>query len=336
MTTPQTNGTTATPSKPITPPVSKRMALDKLVKGKVEQPRRILLYGTEGIGKSTFAANAPAPIFLGPEDGTGQLDVTRFPKPLTWPDILEAVRTLTNDAHEFKTFVLDTVDAAEPLLWTHMCERDSQPGKPALRDIEDYGYGKGYQKALDEWRVLLSMLERLRAAKGMNVILLAHADKKLFKNPEGEDFDRYELKLNIKAGGLLKEWCDAVLFAKFETYAITDEKKRVRGVSSGARLVHTQRTAAYDAKNRYQLPESFPLSWADFDTLATAGPAAAGLREEIEAKAKQIGQLGGDAEKALEKTILETMAKAGDNAQSLAVINNRVSAKLAELSQKGS
>lgn len=322
MTTAQTNG-----SPPKQPAAPKRMALDKLLKGKIEQPRRILLYGTEGIGKSTFAASAPAPIFVGPEDGTSQLDVTRFPKPLAWPDVLEAVRTLTNDEHAFKTFVLDTADAAEPLLWAHMCERDSQPGK-TIRDVEDYGYGKGYQKALDEWRVFLSMLERLRAARGMHVILLAHAQIKPFKNPQGEDFDRYELKLNAKAGGLLKEWCDAVLFANYETFAVKDEKKRVRGVSSGARIICTERTAAYDAKNRYGLPESLPLSWEDFDRLATAGADAAALRSEIERKAAELPDL--------KAVILEWVAKAGDNAQSLALINNKVNARIAEKKEKES
>lgn len=322
----QSNGVgAAPPKKPPQPAVASRMGLDKLVKGKQEQPRRVLLYGPEGIGKTTFGANAPSPIVLGAEDGTSQLDVTRFPKPEGWQDVLDAIRTLTTEKHEFKTLVVDTLDAIEPMLWSYLVARD-HTAKNQLKDIEDYGYGKGYAKALDEWRVFLANLERLRAAKGMHIIFLAHSLIKPFKNPEGDDFDRYEMKLHTKAGGLLKEWCDAVLFANYETYAHKDEKtKRVRGVSTGARMVFTQRTAAYDAKNRYSLPEALPLSWSDFDAAATAGAVAtpAALREEIERKAKEIG---GE----LEKTILETMAKAGDDTQRLALINNRANAKLAE------
>ena len=127
----------------------KRMTLDKLVKGKLQTPRRVMLYGPEGIGKTTFGAGAPSPIFFAAEAGTAQLDVVRFPKPEGWADVLDAVRTLTTEAHDFKTLVFDTMDAIEPLLWAYMCKRDSNP-KRTLRDVEDYGFGKGYEKALDD------------------------------------------------------------------------------------------------------------------------------------------------------------------------------------------
>lgn len=312
-------------SPPSAPP--KRMTLTKLVKGRLEQPRRVLLYGPEGIGKTTFGAGAPAPIFLGAEDGSGELDVVRFPKPEGWADIMEAISTLTTDEHEYQTLVVDTLDAAEPMLWDFICKRDSATSKTgAIKDIEDYGYGKGYQKALDEWRIFLAALERLRAARRMHVVLLAHCWIKPFKNPLGEDFDRFELKLNAKAGGLLKDWCDTVLFANYETYAHKDEKtKRVRGVSTGARIINTQRSAAWDAKNRYGLPETLPLSWSDFDAAARAGQVSdpAALREEIARKAKE---LGGD----IEKWVSDALPKAGDDAARLAQINNRLNAKLAE------
>lgn len=322
-----TNGATQ-PNKPTTPTAPRRMTLDKVVKGRVEAPRRILLYGTEGIGKSTFASDAPAPIFLGAEDGTAQLDIQRFPKPESWDDVLEAVRVLTEEKHEYQTLALDTLDWAEPLLWASMCARDK------VADVESYGYGKGYQKALDEWRVFLAALERLRAARQMHVILLAHAWIKPFKNPEGEDFDRYEMKLNGKAAGLLKEWCDAVLFANYETFAVKkDEKARkAKGVSTGARVINTQRTAAYDAKNRYSLPETLPLSWADFDAAVKAGAVAspADLRAEIDRKVKELD----DPE--LAKKVAELVAKAGDSSHSLALINNRLNLKAAEKAAKGS
>lgn len=319
----QTNGTKAAPA---TAP-QKRMSLTKLVRGKLEEARRILLYGMEGIGKSTFAAGAPSPIFIGAESGTSQLDVVRFPKPDTWQDILDAVHELTVSEHEFKTLVLDTADAAEAMLWSYMCARDSVGAKSPIRDIEDYGYGKGYQKALDEWRVFLAACERLRTAKRMNIILLAHGQIKPFKNPEGDDFDRYELKLNGKAGGLLKEWCDAVLFANYETYALKDEKtKRVRGVSTGARMIFTTRTAAYDAKNRYGLPESLPLSWSDFDAAASNGNDVETLKADI---TKGAEQLEGDRK----ARVLKALADAGDDAGALVSVKNRLNATLSALKQ---
>lgn len=238
-----------------------RMTLANVVRGKLAKPMRITLFGPEKIGKSSWAADAPSPIFIGAEDGTSELDVNRFPEPRRWQDILDAVQTLTVDEHTHKTVVLDTVDWAEPLCWRLVAER---AGKPSVSDMP---YGKGYDAALDEWRLLLSRLDAVRAKRGMHVILLGHAWIKPFINPTGDDYDRYEMKVHKKASGLIKEWADCVLFANHETFT---KKKgdapgaKSRGVSSGARLIYTQRTAAWDAGNRYGLPETMPLSWSDF------------------------------------------------------------------------
>lgn len=313
----------ATQAKQAAPPpvaaLPSRMRLDGLIRGKLEQPYRVLFYAPEGLGKSTFGSNAPEPIFLGAEEGTAQLDVVRFPTPTTWGEVLEAVRVLTNDAHSFQTLVIDTLDWVEPLVWRHVYQRD---GVASIEEVGG-GYGKGYTAAIDEWRLLLAALERLRAAKRMHVLLLAHSWIRKFQNPQGEDFDRYELKLNQKAAGLLKEWPDAVLFANYETFAVKDRAKRVRGVSTGARVLYTQRTAAYDAKNRYGLPEQLALSWEEFDRAAKKGePAPPGdLRAEIERKAKLLGA---------EREIAGAIERAAGDATKLAILNSYMNTKLAE------
>lgn len=300
-------------------PVSK-MRLDRVITGKIPQRARVVVYGPEGVGKSSFGAGAPNAIFLGAEDGTAQLDVQRFPAPEKWEDAIEALRVLATEQHGYESLIVDSLDWLEPMIWAHVCHRDEQ------QNIEAYGFGKGYQVALDEWRRFLSGIERVRKAKPMNIVLVAHSWIKPFKNPSGDDFDRYEMKLHSKAAGLIKEWSDAVLFANWETFAKKDERtKRVRGVSSGARLLYSERKAAYDAKNRYSLPEELPLSWADFDAAVQSGSVApaADLRAEILRKAKE---LGGD----LEKMIAEATEKAGEDSERLAKINNRTNAKLAE------
>jgi AAA domain len=246
----------------------KRMTLDAVVRGKLKKPKRIVLYGVEKIGKSTFAADATKPIFVGAEDGTSELDVARFPEPHSWQDILDAIQTLTDESHEFQTFVLDTMDWAEVLCWRHVCAAAKKDG------IEDFGFGKGYVAALDSWRVFVSKLDALRDKRGMDIIILAHAWIKKFKNPAGDDYDRYELKVHAKAGGLVKEWVDCVLFANYET--LTKKKgdgasARSIGVSDGARLIYTRRTPAYDAGNRYGLPEEMPLSWGEFSDAVERG-----------------------------------------------------------------
>lgn len=295
-----------------------RMRLDAVVKGRQQRPLRVLLYGVEGIGKSTFGACAPAPIFLAPEDGTAHLDVHRLPVPETWDEVLEAPRMLAAGGHPYRTLVVDTVDWVEPLLWEHICQRDGKT------DIEAYGYGKGYVAALDQWRVFVAELERLREKTGMAVILLAHSWVKPFKNPEGDDFDRYELKVHAKAGGLLKEWTDCVLFANWETFAAKDERtKRVKGVSTGARLIYTTRTAAYDAKNRYDLPESLSLDWGEFCTaVASHQPAEPdALAAEVTRKANEIGGT-------IREQAIEYLKQNLGNAAALARLNDRLNAKL--------
>jgi len=255
--------------KPVAAPP--RMSLTKVVSGRIAKPVRVLVWGTEGIGKSTFGASAPSPIFLGAEDGTSELDVARFPEPSTWQDAHDAIAELTNVQHEYKTLVIDTLDWLEPLCWRAVCAKGDR-GK-RVDSIEELPYGRGYTAALDEWRRLLSAVERLRSSRGMHVVLLAHAWIKPFKNPDGDDFDRYELKLHAKAGGLLKEWCDAVLFANYETLT-REANGRSKGVSTGARVLHTQRRAAYDSKNRYDLPETLPLDWHAFiEAVAAHRPA---------------------------------------------------------------
>lgn len=301
------------------PARASRMVLNQVVRGRQEMPDRVLLYGIEGCGKSTWAASAPAPIFIPAEDGTASLDVARFPEPQSWGDVLEAVRTLTTEPHEFQTLVLDTLDALEPLCWQHICARDKQTS------IESYGYGRGYTAALDEWRVLLSALEKLRRERRMNIVLIAHSWIKPFKNPEGDDFDRYELKLHAKAGGLLKEWSDSVLFAHYETYSVRDEKKGTsKGMSTGIRVVHTQRTAAWDAKNRYALPETLPLNYDDYATAVKARRPAdpAALKLSISVK---LGELNDEALTAKVTALVEA---AGDDAIELSKIDNRMSATM--------
>lgn len=309
-----------------TPTPAPKMTLAAVKKGKQKRPHRVVLYGPEGIGKSTFGAGAPKAIFLPVEDGAHHLDVARFPKPESWQDVLDAVRTLLTETHDFETLVIDTLDAVEPLIWRHMIARDKyadDKGKKALKDIEDYGWGKGYNKALEDWRRLLSGLEKL-SAKSMHVVLLAHSQVKAFKNPAGDDFDRYELKLHTKASGLIKEWADSVLFANYETYAKKDtQTKRVRGIDTGARLIFTERRAAYDAKHRGNLPESLPLSWSDFAAESAKEIDPAALGAEILRKAADLGE-------ETAKVVAATVEKAKDNIEQLIQINNRVNTRLAE------
>jgi hypothetical protein len=236
--------------------------LQNIQRGPVQNPFKIVLYGLEGVGKSTFAADAPSPVFLDVEGGTEDLDVARLPKVTTFQGVRESIAALVKEKHDFKTFVLDTVDWLESLIWEHVCQQNK------VASIEDIGYGKGYTAALELWRGFLADLDVLRARRGMHIILLAHSHIRGFRNPAGDDYERYELKLNPKASGLIKEWPSAVLFARYETYTHTDKNKRTRAVGDGSRIISTEPRPAWDAKNRYGLPEEIPLSWAEFESCA--------------------------------------------------------------------
>lgn len=297
-----------------------RMSLAAVTRGRVEAPLRLMLYGVPGVGKSTFASAAPNAIFLGAEDGSNNLDVARFPIPASWGDVLDALGELARTKHEYRTLVIDTVDSLEPLCWQVVIGRDSK-----AKTLEDVGggYGKGAKAAVDEWRVFMSALERVRAA-GITTVLLAHAQVKTFKNPEGPDYDRFSMKMEPQAGSVLAEWCDMQLFAQFEAWVKQERGQRAKGASTDVRIVHTQRTAAFDAKNRYSLPDRLPLGWDDIMSAVrdrrVASPAdlRAAINSALEGAAEDIAA-----------KVRAALGRAGDDTTKLAELDNWVRAKVA-------
>lgn len=308
---------------PVAAPARPRMALANITRGKRDRPLRVVIAGVDKVGKSTFASNAPAPVFLGAEEGTDALDVPRFPAPTNWKDVLDAIEFLTVEQHEYQTLVIDTLDWMEPLIWQHVC---AAGGKVS---IEDFGFGKGYVAALDEWRILLAALERMRNAKPVNVVMIAHTQIKAFKSPDSDDYDRYEMKLHTKAAALVREWADVVLFATYETYAVKDDRtKRVKGISTGARVVHTVRTAAWDAGSRYALPVTLPLSWPSL-AAAIASNEPADPEKLIAAITENAPLLPEE----MKKQTADALGRCGKDAVKLAQLDNWVRAQLAATSE---
>lgn len=254
--------------------------LNNIRRGKIAAPYKALLYGVEGIGKTTFGAESDRSIFLCAENGTEQMDVARLPTPKSWRDVEASVHALTSEKHDFGTLVIDTLDWLEPLLWNHVCASNK------WADIEEPGYGKGYLAALSEWRTFLASLEAMRKA-GLNTLFLAHAHVKRHSPPGLEPFDKFSLKINEKAAALVREWVDYVLFAEHEVITAKKKDERVaRAYSTGERVIHTTPAAAYDAKHRGdKMPDPLPLSFAAFEAARKGGEATAEevTTEEIEA-----------------------------------------------------
>jgi hypothetical protein len=233
--------------------------LERIYRGKRPAPRRVLVYGTHGIGKSTFGAQAPSPIFVQTEDGLGEIDCDKFPLASSYPDAMKALEALYSESHPYRTVVVDSLDWLERLIWAEVCRQRS------VESIEDIGYGKGYVFALTHWREFLAGLDALRNDRGMTVVLIAHAKIERFENPETDSYDRYVPRLHKLASQIIQEWCDEVLFATYKVYTKqTDEgfsRKRTKGIGTGERVLYTTERPAYVAKNRLNLPEELPLDW---------------------------------------------------------------------------
>jgi hypothetical protein len=240
-------------------------SLSSVKRGRTVSPDRIILVGTEGLGKTTFAAGAPAPIFIAVEDGLRHVDVAHFPQPKSFNEVLADLAALAMEEHDYKTCVIDTVD------WVGLLIQDAVMRRNDWSPVQFDEYGRGYKVWVQDWRRLLVALDRLRAEKGMEIILLAHASISTFKNPTGPDYQRYGMKIGgVEAPALLKEWADMVLFGQHVD--TTEEKRgRVRGISSGERIIQTERTAAWDAKNRHNLPPTLALDYAELDAARKGG-----------------------------------------------------------------
>lgn len=219
-------------------------------------PPRILIYGPQGIGKSTFVSNSMNPVLIQTEDGLGKLDIPAYPLASSYTDVMTSLTELATVDHSFNTIAIDSADWLEPLIWKQVA---LEAGK---KTIEDIGYGKGYVLALDLWREYIEALNYLRDAKNMTVIQTAHAHIKKFDNPETESYDRYEIKLHKAASALLLEHSDIVMFANYYVGVTKDGaglKERKRAVGSGERILYTEERPAAVAKNRYGLPSEIPF-----------------------------------------------------------------------------
>jgi hypothetical protein len=242
--------------------------MSQVQRGRTPKPPRMVVYGTEGIGKSTFAANAPKPVFVQTEDGLDEIACDKFPLATTFDEVISALGELRTEKHDYETVVIDSLDWLERMIWDRVCHESG------VKSIEkaDGGFAKGYTHALAFWREVIDQLNLLRAGRGMVVLLIAHAKVEKFEDPEFAPYDRYSPRLHKHAAALVSEWCDAVLFATRKIRTQTDDagfnRKRTIaqpiGKDGGERILRCVGGPSCIAKNRYGIADDLPLSWAAF------------------------------------------------------------------------
>ena len=261
--------------------MSKSNALTSMVtKTKHKTPPRIVLHGPEKVGKSTFFAGAPDPIFIQTEDGLTGVDANALPLCDSYQMIVDQIGMLCTEKHDFKSCILDSADWAERLIHTHVCTVQNVSNI----ELAAGGYGKGYLEALNLWGSILRGLDYLNKKRGMIIGIICHSRIVSINDPLNEVYDSYQLKLHDPKSGngssaLLREWSDILLFADTQKFTrkITkqggnekkDSDKLGRATSDGTRILYTNPSPAYAAGNRYNLPAELELNWSALQNALT-------------------------------------------------------------------
>ena len=232
----------------------------RIIRGKLPSAKKVVIYGPEGIGKSTFASKFPDPVFIDTEGSTKDMDVARFETPTSWQMLIDQIRYVKANPGICKTLVIDTADWAEQMCVKDICDRNGKKG------IEDFGYGNGYVYAKEEFGRFLNSLSEVVDA-GVHVVITAHAQIRKFEQPdEMGAYDRYELKLGKKTSSqtspLVKEWADMLLFANYKTMSVSvDDKGKKHKAQGGRRVMYTSHHPCWDAKNRYGLSDEIAFEY---------------------------------------------------------------------------
>ena len=236
-------------------------SLDACVDEPTPRPVRAVVYGTDGIGKTTFGSHWPGVRALFTEDGRRSIRIRHFPHiATTYQDVINAMMAVLREPEKTGTFMLDSLDWLESLIWAETCARNN------IESIEAPGYGKGYVFADDIWKELLRGFDALRDA-GIHVLILAHNEVVRFNPPESEPYDRHDIKLHKRARAIVHEWADVIAFAYEKTYTTTrtegsgkNAKTITKGGASGGRFLALERKSTHEAKNGFGMPAEIPFT----------------------------------------------------------------------------
>lgn len=219
----------------------------------------IFLYGVEGVGKDSLAAEFPSPVLIQTPGENPPSDVTvdSFGEVKDFETLMGAFEALFAEEHEFATLIISAADGIDRIAQAEACKRNG------WQSIEDPGFGKGYVEAESVWGEILEPIRALgfptaEGGKGMTVILIGHTEIKNFDDPASTTYSRYLPNLQKRAGDLVRASADVIAFLnyrvsiKVEKTGFGQEKKEAAG--AGIRMIYLEERPGFIAKNRYSMP----------------------------------------------------------------------------------
>lgn len=303
----------------------------RITSGVQRVPDLMVIFGVEGVGKTTFASTAPNPLFADLEGGSKRVETKRVTDFQTIQEFWEFLSWFYETDHGYQTLVIDSLSEFERFAFAETCAQDG------VANIEQVGggYMKGYVIALKQWELLRQAIKRIQTKKQTNVIMIGHADVKTFQDPTTNSaYDRYQLKLDKRSAAFLREWVDFIGFANYLVTTKGNEKAAKQKAYGGERRVmYTERRPAWDAKNRLGLPLML-----DFEIGSAYQTYAAAAHADPETKLKLAhaaieGMLRDVKDPELAKRVRETVAKAGTNLTDLTRVQERLGVKLNEMQE---
>lgn len=290
--------------------------LSKVSSGKKIGAQIHVMTGVNGVGKSTWAASFPSVLFADLENGSRHLDVKRLTKSdlLNLPAFRALVKELITSTHDYKTFVIDSIESLEAMITDAIC---LEP-KEKVNSIEDLGYGKGYVRLKEITREIMIDLGVLRD-KGVTVILVGHTQVKAHTDPaSNQTWDKYIMRCSDKMAAVIKDMADNVFFANHKVLTVAD-KGKTRAFSDGQRVMYTQPRAGYEAKNRLELPNEMPLSYDAFVEYVEKAPEA-----NVETLISDIKEMAENADAQIKNKIPELLDQFKNNPVKLKDLKNRL------------
>lgn len=224
--------------------------LDQLEQPK-DRPSILTITGDAGTGKTTLANTFPNPVFIRVEDGLQAIDEDKrpmaFPKIDSVEQLMDQLKTLVTEEHDFKTVVIDSVSQLEQLFTDYIIANDHKNPKSLNQAMGGYGNGR---QAVANLHGRVRKAAQILNDKGLFVVFIAHSDVSTIELPDQDPYSRYELRLMKPCQAHYVDNVDMVAYLKMEAFTKGDgDRKKI--ISTGARVAVCHTDAAQVSKNRY-------------------------------------------------------------------------------------